>query len=72
MNLLERNQQATWIVLANNFKSRSVAMRFLIGFIFVWIASVSNASNGGGADFANLYEDHINSVVTIYLSLIHI
>ena len=40
-------------------------MRALVGLIILLVASVSNAASGG-TDFAKLYEEHINSVVTIY------
>lgn len=40
-------------------------MRIFIGILFVLFATVSNASTDR-TDFAELYEKHINSVVTIY------
>lgn len=41
-------------------------MKTLLGFIFILFSTVSSASTTSSTDFAELYAEHIDSVVTIY------
>lgn len=43
-----------------------IGLRTLVGLMFVLVSTFSNAMSDDSADFADLYETHINSVVTIY------